>query len=106
MKPAVLAILVLPIMFACSLASNDAPVTTADAAILSANQAWQSICDKTESLAYSKQNAAKFEPYTATLKDGVWHVRGTVMPGYHGEALETTVRQSDGSVSVTVVKVE
>ena len=107
MKRAVLAALaVLPIVFACSSASNDAPVTTADAAILSAKQAWQSIYEKNGSPAYSKESAAKFEPYTATLKDGVWHVRGTVPSGYQGETLETTVRQSDGSVSVTVVKVD
>jgi hypothetical protein len=97
---------VLPIVFACSSASNDAPVTTADAAISSAKQAWQSIYEKKTSPAYSKESAARFEPYTATFKDGVWHVRGSVPPGYQGETLVTTVRRSDGSVSVTVVKVD
>lgn len=107
MKRAIFAALgVLPMLFGCSSASNDAPVTTADAAILSAKQAWQSIYEKKRSPAYGKESAARFEPYTATLKDGVWHVRGTVPLGYHGETLETTVRQSDGSVSVTVVKVD
>lgn len=109
MKQSVFAILgTLPIVFACSSASNDpAPVTSADAAILSARQAWQSIYEKKgSSPVYSKESAAKFEPYTSTLKDGVWHVQGTVPPGYHGETLETTVRQSDGSVSVTVVKID
>lgn len=107
MKRAIFAALgMLPIVFACSSASNDAPVASANAAIMSARQAWQSIYEKNRSAAYSKESAAKFEPYTATLKDGVWHVRGTVPPGYHGETLETTVRQSDGSVSVTVVKVD
>jgi hypothetical protein len=109
MKKVALAILgTLPIVFACSSASNNpAPVASADAAILSARQAWQSIAEKKgSSSVYSKESAAKFEPYTATLKDGVWHVRGTVPPGYRGETLDTTVRQSDGSVSVTVVKVE
>ena len=107
MKRAIFAALgVLPIVFACSSASNDAPVTSADAAIKSARQAWKSIYEKNRNAAYSKESVAELEPYTATLEDGVWHVRATVPPGYHGDVLETTVRQSDGSVSVTVVRVK
>ena len=56
--------------------------------------------------AYSKENTAKLEPYTARLNDGVWPIRGTIPPGYRGDALETTVRQDDGNVAVTVVQVQ
>jgi hypothetical protein len=109
MKRAVLAIVVaLPIVFGCSSASDDtAPVTTPEAAVQKAKEAWASIHDKASSqAAYSKENTAKFEPYTATFQDGVWLVRGTIPPNYQGDVLETTVRQSDGSTSVTVVQVK
>lgn len=46
-----------------------------------------------------------FEPYIAELKDGVWIVRVPIPDCYRGEALETTIRQHDGTVSVTVVQV-
>jgi len=72
-------------------------------AIRSAKQAWQSIYEKKRSPEYSNESRARFEPYTATLEEGVWHIQGTVPPGYSGETLETTVRQSDGAVSVTAV---
>lgn len=109
MRRIVLAFLcTLPLVFACSSASNDgAPVTSPEMAIAKAKEAWASIHDKASwQSAYSKENTAKLEPYTATLKDGVWLVRGTIPPGYKGEALETTVRQSDGAASVTVVQVK
>ena len=90
------------LVFAVACASKDAPVTTAEAAIKSARQAWKSIYEKNSSDFYSDKGIARFEPYSATFENGVWHVRGTVPPGYQGDVLETTVRQSDGSVSVTV----
>lgn len=109
MRRVVLAMLcTLPFVFACSSASNEgAPVTSPKMAIMKAKQAWASIHDKASwQSAYSKENTTKLEPYTATLKDGVWLVRGTIPPGYKGEAIETTVRQSDGNVSVTVVQLK
>ncbi len=76
-------------------------------AVAKAKKSWASIHDKAGwQSAHSKTNAAKLEPYTATLKDGVWLVCGTISPGYKGEALETTVRQSDGAASVAVVQVK
>jgi hypothetical protein len=107
MRRTVLAVFgALPLIFACSSSSGDkAPVTTPEAAVEKAKQAWASIHEKASwQSAYSKENTAKFEPYTATLQDGIWVVRGTIPPGYQGEVLETTVRQSDGDVSVTVVQ--
>jgi hypothetical protein len=98
----------LPIVFGCSSASNEkVPVTTSEAAIQKAKEAWVSIYDKASwQTAYRSESTAKFEPYTATLQDGVWLVRGTIPPNYQGDVLETTVQQSDGSASVTVVQVK
>jgi hypothetical protein len=107
MRRTVLAVLgVLPIIFACSSSSEDkTAVTTPEAAVEKAKQAWASIHEKASwQSAYSKESTVKFEPYAATLEDGVWVVRGTIPPGYQGEVLETTVRQSDGDVSVKVVR--
>jgi hypothetical protein len=82
------------------------PVLTSAEAVSRAKSAWKSIYEKNRQRAvYSEESTAKFEPYMATLKDGVWHVRGTVPRGYRGEILETTVRERDGSVSVTVVQI-
>jgi hypothetical protein len=92
---------------ACTSASENDAVTTPNEAISRARSAWKSISEKTTWRAvYSKEQTTKFEPYTATLKDGTWVVRGTVPPGYHGELLETRVRQTDGQVSVEVIEVK
>jgi hypothetical protein len=81
-------------------------VETPEAAIAAARQAWESIHDKASwNHIYSKASTRKFEPYTAVLQNGVWIVRGTNPPGYKGRVLETSVRKSDGSVSVNVVEV-
>lgn len=109
MKRALLAMVAaLPIVFGCSSASDEkVPVTTPEAAVQKAKEAWASIHDKASwQTAYSSESTAKFEPYTATLEDGVWMVRGTIPPNYQGDVLETTVRQSDGSASVAVVQVK
>jgi hypothetical protein len=90
---------------ACSSSASDGPVKTAEEAVARAKTAWASVGEKASWHAvYSKESTAKFEPYTATLENGVWVVRGTVPSGYQGEMLETRVRQSDGEASVEVVK--
>lgn len=81
-------------------------VETPEAAIAAAKQAWESIYDEASwNHVYSKEIRRKFEPYTAVLQNDVWIVRGTNPPGYKGRVLETSVRKSDGSVSVNVVEV-
>jgi hypothetical protein len=82
-------------------------VTTAAAAILTARQSWESLYEKLHgrNAVYGKQATAKFEPYTATLKEDVWLVRGTIPPGFQGETIETTICQSDGSASLVVVEI-
>jgi hypothetical protein len=80
-------------------------ITTPQAAVAIAKSSWSSIYDKIRSPAYSKADTARFEPYTATLKDGIWTVQGTIPPGYRGETLVTTVRAVDGFASIAVVDV-
>jgi hypothetical protein len=93
-------------LLACSSASND-PVTTPEVAVQRAKEAWASIHEKaTWKTGYSEESTAKFEPYTATLEDGIWVVRGTIPSGYKGKILQTHVRQSDGAVTVTSVQIE
>lgn len=76
-------------------------VTTANSAIAKARQGWKSVHSKTRYEAYSDENIRRFEPFTATLADGVWTVTPTVPAGYSGEIPVATVRQIDGGTSVT-----
>ena len=58
----------------------------------------------TQDPALSEEGVKRFEPYTATLTDGVWTVRGTIPSDFHGGAPTATVRQADGLASVTSEK--
>lgn len=96
---------VLPLL-ACSSAS-DGPVTTPEVAVHRAKESWTSIYEKASWKAdYGEGSTAIFEPYTATLENGIWIVRGTVPSGYKAKILVTEVRQSDGTVSVTSEQIE
>lgn len=103
-----LAILVaMPFFFACSSTSGSNSIGTAEEAVSKAKLAWKQIYEKASwHKVYSPESTAKFEPYTATLVNGVWIVKGTIPAGYEGEVIESTVRQSDGSVAVDVVVVK
>ena len=48
----------------------------------------------------SPADIAQFEPYNATLKDGVWHVEGTIPSGYHGSVPVTSVCRNDEGAAV------
>lgn len=67
-------------------------IATPQGAVATAKNSWSSVYEKTHSPTYSKAETARFEPYTATLKDGIRTVQGTIPPGYRGETLVTTVR--------------
>jgi hypothetical protein len=41
---------------------------------------------------------AKYKPYRAELRDGIWHVFGTLPSGWVGGTPEARVRDSDGEV--------
>ena len=82
------------------------PITTPEAAIAVAKAAWPTIYEKTHYPAYSGKETARFEPYTATLVDGVWIVKGTIPAGYRGPTLVTKVRVSDATGPVDVIEIK
>ena len=90
----------------CPVSSGTGSITTSTAAVTSARAAWQALYDKDRNTDFSRESMARFEPYTATLKDGRWRVRGTVPPGFHGSVVESTVCASDGRVAVTLVAIQ
>ena len=47
---------------------------------------------------YSPQQVARYEPYTAKLQAGVWHVQGHLPTQMLGGTPEATVCQSTGKV--------
>lgn len=104
-KTALIRAAIILVAFGITDCSGDGPVLTAESAITTAKQAWQSIHDKTSSPLYDPKETTRFEPYTATLEDGVWTVKGTIPPRYHGTTLVTTVRKDTGAVSVTSVEI-
>jgi hypothetical protein len=90
---------------ACTLST---PVTSPAAAITAARLSWKSIDEKHnfKTPVYNEKEIAKFEPYTATLVQGEWIVKGTIPPNFRGDTLETTVRERDGLVSVQVLAID
>ena len=77
-------------------------VSTPEAAVAAAKDAWESISSKATWVeTYKRASVAKFEPYTATLMDGVWYVVGTIPLGYHGRMPKALVCESDGSVEAS-----
>jgi hypothetical protein len=86
---------------ACSSSDGNDSVLTAEAAIAKAKESWAGVYQKTHDPTLSEEAVKRFEPYTATLIDGVWTVRGTVPTDFHGGAPVATVRQADGLASVT-----
>lgn len=90
---------------ACSPSNgSDGAVLTAEAAIAKAKESWSGVHRKTHDPTLSEESVKRFEPYTATLTDGVWTVRGTIPTDFHGGAPMATVRQADGLASVTSEK--
>lgn len=89
---------------ACSSSKDGEAILTPEAAIAKAKISWVGVYEKTHSATFSEETVRRFEPYTAVLADGVWTVRGTVPPDFHGVVPEATVRQADGGTSVTGVQ--
>ena len=84
---------------------SDGPVTTAEAAIVQAKSGFASVYSKTHGESFAPKTVAQFEPYTATLTNGEWHVRGAVPVGFRGVVPEAKVRASDASTLVEGVQV-
>jgi hypothetical protein len=83
-------------------AGRSLAIATPAAAIVAAKAAWKSIYDKAPwHSVFSPESIAQGEPYVATLKDGAWHVFGTLPRGTIGGTPEATVCQGDGSVEAT-----
>jgi hypothetical protein len=83
---------------------NEGPRASKDAgsAIVHAKGAWASMYEKNPSNEmFNPSNSTKLEPYVATLKDGVWHVQGTVGPEYHGYFPVISLCKNDEGMSVT-----
>lgn len=76
------------------------PIASAAEAIEAAKRAWAEVSVKTRASDFSKENWAKFEPYSATLENGIWNLTGTVSANYLGNRYLITVRASDGTVDV------
>jgi hypothetical protein len=95
----------LSLVTSCS-SSRHTAVTTPEAAVAAAKNAWSGVYDKTQRPQYSSKETEKFEPYSATLDDGIWTVKGTIPLGFRGETLVTTVRAKDASATVTVLAID
>jgi hypothetical protein len=78
----------------------------ASAAIAQAKAAWIAIHEKDPTNATSAPDyIARFEPYSATLKDGVWHVQGTIPPGFHGRAPVMSVCKNDEGAAAGSIEI-
>jgi hypothetical protein len=90
----------------CALSAKPVgPVTTAEAAVVEAKSGFASVYAKTRYESFAPRTVAQFEPYTATLTNGEWHVRGTVPVGFRGVVPEAKVRSSDAFTRVEGVQV-
>jgi len=91
---------------ACSVKSGPRASNDAATAINTAKRAWTAIHEKDPTNAESAPDyMAQFEPYSATLKDGVWHVQGTSPPGFHGRAPVMSVCRNDEGAAAGSAKV-
>jgi hypothetical protein len=85
---------------ACALAEGPRGSTDAKTAIVHAQATWAAIHEKDPSNETSAPAyIARFEPYTATLRDGVWHVQGTIPPGFQGYVPVMSVCKNDEGAS-------
>jgi hypothetical protein len=90
----------------CTLSEGAQVLRNAEAAVAHAKGAFASTYEKNpSSYPYSPTNIAKFEPYTATLRNGVWHIDGTVPAGYHGSVPAVSICRNDGAASISWTEV-
>lgn len=47
---------------------------------------------------FGQEEVAKYLPYHAQLRDGVWEVYGTLKPGSRGGTPQMTIQKKDGRV--------
>lgn len=77
-------------------------VTTAPAAVAAAKAAWQSAyIEAPWHKEFNPDNIARYEPYTATLSNGVWSVSGTTSLGSGNDTPKARIRRWDGAAAVS-----
>jgi hypothetical protein len=90
----------------CTLVEGPNASKDANAAIARAKATWASIHEKVPTNSISAPEfIVRFEPYSATLKDGVWHVQGTIPPGFHGYAPVMSLCKNDEGASAGSIHV-
>lgn len=75
------------------------------AAIVRAKANWAAIHEKAQNHESDPTYLARFEPFSATLKDGVWHVQGTVPAGFHGRVPVMSLCKNDEGASASSISV-
>ena len=99
--------LLLPLLLLLGCARAPEPrerVVHEERALAKANAAWADVYTGRAEDAYSPKNIRRFSPYTATLEDGVWVVRGTAAADVHGLMPSARVRADDGVTTVQSVE--
>jgi hypothetical protein len=98
MKRAASAMLLLAASFAAT--AEQTRIDTAEQALAVARAAWASFDQRTPAgeKTFTPASLARFEPYTATLTDGIWTFRGTPVAGTAERPPLTRVRASTGEV--------
>lgn len=102
--PRFIPIVSLLLLAACTRAPAPEPVVHEERALAKANAAWADLHTRRADEAYSPANIQRFAPYTATLENGVWVVRGTARAGVHGRMPGARVRADDGVTTVEAVE--
>jgi len=83
-------------------AGKSVAVATSATAIVAAEEAWKSNFSKLpQHSVFSPESVAQGEPYVAILKDGAWHVFGTLTKGAIGGTPQASICAVVGSVLAT-----
>jgi hypothetical protein len=83
----------------CGPFDKETSVSTPEQAIAAAKRAWLSVYSKASWHAiYGPEGVTSFEPYSAYLDEGIWHVSGSARNGKRGPV--ASVCASNGAASV------
>jgi hypothetical protein len=90
---------------ACTSHSEPAErVTHEERALAKAHASWAALFVQRADETFSPGNIQRFAPYSATLENGTWIVRGTVPADFHGRMPEARIRAGDGVTTVQTVE--
>jgi hypothetical protein len=79
-------------------------VTHEERALAKAHSSWAALFAERADETFSPGNIQRFSPYSATLENGTWTVRGTVPADFHGKVPEARIRAGDGVTTVQVLE--